>query len=131
MVKLAASTPHDAVSKKIMSYSEMVRGFLDVHLPIVLHRTYDLQMLKLEPVSFIGQDPRAYYSDVVWLLGTRGGQGHIYCVTKHQSTAVPHTAFHLMRYVTAAMQHYPDAGNKTLPLVVLMLSYHSQQSPYL
>ncbi len=35
-----------------------------------------------------------------------------------------------MRYAIAAMQHHLDAGNKTLPLVVPMLFYHGQQSPY-
>ena len=39
-------------------------------------------------------------------------------------------AFRLMRYAIAAMQHHLDAGNKTLPLVVPMLFYHGQQSPY-
>ena len=28
------------------------------------------------------------------------------------------------------MQHHLDAGNKTLPLVIPMLFYHGQQSPY-
>lgn len=39
-------------------------------------------------------------------------------------------AFRLMRYATAAMQHHLDAGHKTLPLVIPMLFYHGQQSPY-
>ncbi len=39
-------------------------------------------------------------------------------------------AFRLLRYATSAMQHHLDAGNKTLPLVIPMLFYHGQQSPY-
>ena len=130
MAKSTTSTPHDAVFKKIMSYPEMARDFLDIHLPIALREICDLQTLKLESTSFIEQDLRAYYSDVVWSLKTREGQGYIYCVIEHQSTAVPHMAFRLMRYATAAMQHHLDAGNKTLPLVIPMLFYHGQQSPY-
>ena len=130
MAKSTTSTPHDAVFKKIMSYPEMARDFLDIHLPIALREICDLQTLKLESTSFIEQDLRAYYSDVVWSLKTREGQGYIYCVIEHQSTAVPHMAFRLMRYATAATQHHLDAGNKTLPLVIPMLFYHGQQSPY-
>lgn len=130
MAKSTTSIPHDAVFKKIMSYPEMARDFLDIHLPIALREICDLQTLKLESTSFIEQDLRAYYSDVVWSLKTREGQGYIYCVIEHQSTAVPHMAFRLMRYATAAMQHHLDAGNKTLPLVIPMLFYHGQQSPY-
>ncbi len=130
MAKSTTSIPHDAVFKKIMSYPEMARDFLDIHLPIALREICDLQTLKLESTSFIEQDLRAYYSDVVWSLKTREGQGYIYCVIEHQSTAVPHMAFRLMRYATAAMQHHLDVGNKTLPLVIPMLFYHGQQSPY-
>ena len=89
MAKSTTSIPHDAVFKKIMSYPEMARDFLDIHLPIALREICDLQTLKLESTSFIEQDLRAYYSDVVWSLKTREGLGYIYCVIEHQSTAVP------------------------------------------
>jgi len=130
MAKSTTPTPHDAVFKKIMSYPEMARDFLDIHLPVALREICDMQTLKLESTSFIEQDLRAYYSDVLWSLKTREGQGYIYCVIEHQSTAVQHMAFRLMRYATAAMQHHLDAGYKTLPLVIPMLFYHGQQSPY-
>ena len=130
MAKSTTPTPHDAVFKKIMSYPEMARDYLDIHLPTALREICDLQTLKLESTSFIEQDLRAYDSDVVWSLKTREGQGYIYCVIEHQSTAVQHMAFRLMRYATAAMQYHLDAGNKTLPLVIPMLFYHGQQSPY-
>ncbi|KDF14016.1 hypothetical protein AF42_02675 [Citrobacter freundii MGH 56] len=130
MAKSTTPTPHDAVFKKIMSYPEMARDFLDIHLPVALREICDMQTLKLESTSFIEQDLRAYYSDVLWSLKTREGQGYIYCVIEHQSTAVQHMAFRLMRYATAAMQHHLDAGHKTLPLVIPMLFYHGQQSPY-
>lgn len=130
MAKSTTPTPHDAVFKKIMSYPEMARDFLDIHLPVALREICDMQTLKLESTSFIEQDLRAYYSDVLWSLKTREGQGYIYCVIEHQSTAVQHMAFRLMRYATAAMQHHLDAGHKMLPLVIPMLIYHGQQSPY-
>ncbi|POT31516.1 Rpn family recombination-promoting nuclease/putative transposase [Citrobacter braakii] len=130
MAKSATSTPHDAVFKKIISYPEMARDFLEIHLPVALREICDLQTLKLEPTSFIEKDLRAYYSDVLWSLKTREGEGYIYCVIEHQSTAVQHMAFRLMRYATAAMQYHLDAGYRTLPLVIPMLFYHEQQSPY-
>lgn len=39
-------------------------------------------------------------------------------------------AFRLMRYAMAAMQRHLEAGHKTLPLVVPMLFYHGNRSPY-
>ena len=130
MAKPTTSTPHDAVFKKIISYPEMARDFLEIHLPVALREICDLQTLKLEPTSFIEKDLRAYYSDVLWSLKTREGEGYIYCVIEHQSTSVPHMAFRLMRYATAAMQYHLDAGYRTLPLVIPMLFYHGTVSPY-
>lgn len=130
MTHSTTSTPHDAVFKKLISSPEVARDFLTIHLPAPLREMCDLTTLRLEATSFIEQDLRAYYSDVVWSLKTKEGEGYIYCVIEHQSTAVPHMAFRLMRYATAAMQHHLDAGHKTLPLVIPMLFYHGVQSPY-
>ncbi|MHA6635160.1 Rpn family recombination-promoting nuclease/putative transposase [Citrobacter farmeri] len=130
MTKSTTSTPHDAVFKKMMTHPEIAQDFLKIHLPEPLCKLCDLTTLKLESTSFIENDLRTYYSDVLWSLKTREGEGYIYCVIEHQSTAVPHIAFRLMRYATAAMQHHLDSGNKTLPLVIPMLFYHGEQSPY-
>lgn len=130
MTKSTTSAPHDAVFKKIMSYPEMARDFLAIHLPDTLRQMCDLSTLRLESTTFIEKDLRAYYSDVLWSLKTNEGEGYIYCVIEHQSTAVPHMAFRLMRYATAAMQHHLDAGHKRLPVVIPMLFYHGEQSPY-
>lgn len=35
-----------------------------------------------------------------------------------------------MRYSIAAMQLHLDAGNEQLPLVVPLLFYHGQETPY-
>ena len=130
MAKSTTSTPHDAVFKKMMTYPEIAQDFLKIHLPESLCKLCELTTLKLESTTFIEDDLRTYYSDVLWSLKTREGEGYIYCVIEHQSTAVPHMAFRLMRYATAAMQHHLDSGNKTLPLVIPMLFYHGEQSPY-
>lgn len=130
MAKSTTSTPHDAVFKKMMTHPEIAQDFLKIHLPESLCKLCELTTLKLESTTFIEDDLRTYYSDVLWSLKTREGEGYIYCVIEHQSTAVPHMAFRLMRYATAAMQHHLDRGNKTLPLVIPMLFYHGEQSPY-
>jgi predicted transposase/invertase (TIGR01784 family) len=130
MAKSTTATPHDAVFKKLISYPEIARDFLNIHLPATLRNICDLTTLKLESTTFIEDDLRAYYSDLLWSLKTCEGDGYIYCVIEHQSTAVQHMAFRLMRYATAAMQHHLDAGNRALPLVIPMLFYHGEQSPY-
>ena len=64
---------------------------------------------------------RAYYSDVLWSLKTREGDGYIYTIIEHQSTADTHMAFRLMRYAIAVMHRHLATGHKKLPLVIPML----------
>ncbi|WP_213134359.1 Rpn family recombination-promoting nuclease/putative transposase [Citrobacter sp. FP75] len=130
MQKSTTSTPHDAVFKKFLSHPETARDFLDFHLPASLRELCDMKALKLESGSFIEEDLRACYSDVLWSLKTSEGDGYIYVVIEHQSTPDAHMAFRLMRYAIAVMQRHLDAGNKKLPLVVPMLFYHGVTSPY-
>lgn len=121
MQKPTTSTPHDAVFKKFLGHPDTVRDFLDTYLPASLHELCDLDTLKLEPGSFIEEDLRASYSDVLWSLKTRTGKGYIYALIEHQSSSDVHMAFRMMRYAIAAMQNHLDAGHKTLPLVVPIL----------
>ena len=130
MNKAPASTPHDAVFKTFLRHPETARDFLQIHLPASLREICDLQTLNLESDSFIEEDLRAYYSDVLWSVKTTEGDGYIYVVIEHQSTPDAHMAFRLMRYAMAAMQKHLDAGHKQLPLVVPMLFYHGAKSPY-
>ena len=130
MQKPTTSTPHDAVFKKFLGHPDTARDFLDTYLPSSLHELCDLDTLKLEPGSFIEEDLRACYSDVLWSVNTTEGDGYIYVVIEHQSTPDAHMAFRLMRYAVAAMQKHLDAGHQQLPLVVPMLFYHGAKSPY-
>lgn len=63
-------------------------------------------------------------------METSDGDGYIYCVIEHQSSAEKNMAFRLMRYATAAMQRHLDKGYDRVPLVVPLLFYHGETSPY-
>ncbi|HGY1166860.1 TPA: Rpn family recombination-promoting nuclease/putative transposase [Citrobacter braakii] len=130
MKKSPTSTPHDALFKTFLKYPETARDFIEIHLPSRLRTLCDLTTLELKPASFIEENLRAYYSDVLWSMKTSEGDGYIYVVIEHQSSPDTHMAFRLMRYAIAAMQSHLDAGHDTLPLVVPMLFYHGIDTPY-
>ncbi|MFW5400357.1 Rpn family recombination-promoting nuclease/putative transposase [Yersinia sp. 1252 StPb PI] len=123
-------TPHDALFKQFLTHPETARDFLDVHLPPALRQACDLNTLRLESGSFIEEDLRAYYSDVLYSLKAGQGDGYIYALIEHQSSPDRHMGFRLMRYAIAAMQRHLDAGNDKLPLVIPILFYHGQVTPY-
>lgn len=130
MTTATTSTPHDAVFKTFLHHPETARDFLEIHLPACLQKLCDFNTLKLESESFIEADLRSCYSDVLWSLHTRDGGGYVYVVIEHQSSADPHMAFRLLRYAMTVMQRHLDAGHKELPLVIPMLFYHGNRSPY-
>ncbi len=130
MTESTTSSPHDAVFKTFMFTPETARDFLEIHLPEPLRKLCNLQTLRLEPTSFIEKSLRAYYSDVLWSVETSDGDGYIYCVIEHQSSAEKNMAFRLMRYATAAMQRHLDKGYDRVPLVVPLLFYHGDTSRF-
>ena len=95
-----------------------------------MQKLCDFKTLQLESGSFIEDDLRAYYSDVLWSLKTCEGDGYIYTIIEHQSTADSHMAFRLMCYAIAVMHRHLAVGHKKLPLVIPMLFYHGTASPY-
>lgn len=49
-------TPHDALLKPFLTHPETARDFLQQYLPLVLLKTCDLSMLRLETGNFVEED---------------------------------------------------------------------------
>lgn len=126
----ATNSPHDAVFKHLLSHRATARDFLDIHLPAPLRALCNLNTLQLESGSFIDDELRASHSDILYSLQTQAGEGYIYLLIEHQSSADRHMAFRLMRYAIAAMQRHLDKGHTQLPLVIPLLFYHGSVSPW-
>ncbi len=67
-------TPHDAVFKTFLTHAHTARDFIERHLPDWLLRVC-LSTLRLTSGSFIEEDLRAYYSDILYYLQTIGKKG--------------------------------------------------------
>ena len=78
-------TPHDAVFKTFLSHPKTARDFITLHLPPALLAICDLSTLRLESGSFVEDDLRPYYSDVLYSLKTRHGDGYVQVLIEHQS----------------------------------------------
>lgn len=130
MKKKNTLTPHDATFRQFLTQPNVARDFMQLHLPAELRAICDLSTLKLESGSFVEDDLRQYFSDVLYSLKTTAGDGYIHVLIEHQSTPDRHMAFRLIRYAVAAMQRHLEAGHKKLPLVIPVLFYTGKRSPY-
>jgi len=128
--KNSTPTPHDATFRQFLTQPEIARDFMEIHLPAELRAICDLSTLKLESGSFVEDDLRQYFSDVLYGVETVEGTGYVHVLIEHQSSPDIHMAFRMTRYAIAAMQRHLDAGHKKLPLVIPILFYVGKRSPY-
>ncbi|MDI6537317.1 Rpn family recombination-promoting nuclease/putative transposase [Pantoea ananatis] len=129
--KNSTPTPHDATFRQFLTQPEIARDFMELHLPAELRTVCDLSTLKLESGSFVEDDLRQYFSDVLYSLKTaQGDDGYVHVLIEHQSSPDKHMAFRLLRYAVAAMQRHLEAGHKKLPLVIPVLFYTGKRRPY-
>lgn len=123
-------TPHDAAFRAFMASPEVARDFVTIHLPAEYRQLCDLSTLRLEPCTFVEQELKQYACDALFSMKTvSGGDGYVYCLVEHQSTENAYMAFRMLRYAVAAMQRHFEQ-HKALPLVIPMLFYHGERSPY-
>lgn len=114
-----------------MKLPDIARDFLAIHLPAELRAICDFNSLKLENGSFVEENLRQYFSDILYSLKTHDGEdGYVQVLIEHQSTPDKHMAFRLHRYAVAAMQSHLDAGHHKLPLVIPILFYTGRRTPY-
>lgn len=124
------ATPHDAVFKKYLTRKTTAEDFLKIYLPPELLQQCDMRSLAIESGSFIEEDLRAYYADILYSMQTLSGKGYIYVVIEHQSSPEKNMPLRLLRYALEAMQQHLEKGNKSLPLVIPVLFYHGKATPY-
>ena len=130
MTDTTRSTPHDAVFKTFMTHPETARDFLTAHLPASLRDLCDLSTLQLESSSFIDEELKETHSDVLWSVRTPAGKGYVYALIEHQSTAQKNMTFRLMYYAFSVMHRHLKNVDNQLPLVIPVLFYHGERSPY-
>ncbi len=118
MMESVTGTPHDAVFKKFLMHVDTARDFLDIHLPAELRKICDLDTLQLASGSFVEEDLKAQYSDVLYSLNMQGAPDYLHILIEHQSSPDKKMAFRMIRYAIAAMHRHIEAGYEQLPLVI-------------
>ncbi|EOD8957011.1 Rpn family recombination-promoting nuclease/putative transposase [Providencia stuartii] len=130
MKKVQRHSAHDAAFKGFMAQIENAKDFFHFHLPEHIHALCDFETLTLTNSSFIDKQLRSRLSDVLYSVQTTEGEGYIYLLVEHQSSPDKLMAWRLMHYAFLAMNQHLQQGHKNLPLVVPVLFYHGENSPY-
>lgn len=133
-MKKALVHRHDELAKKFLTDLSVAREFLEMYLPAKILNKCDLSSLEIQSESYIDDDLRKRFSDVVYKVGLLDGKScaYIYTLIEHQSAAEKLMPLRVLRYeLEIISNHIKIYGeDKPLPIVVPLVFYNGTDSPY-
>jgi len=122
--------PHDRLFRSLMGDEKVANEFFEKHLPVDIKKQVQLNSLKLQGNSYIGDDLRMQVTDLLFNANFNGKSGYIYLLVEHQSKPEKLMPFRILKYMTAIMEdHLKKTGDTILPVVYPMIMY-SGKRPY-
>jgi predicted transposase/invertase (TIGR01784 family) len=122
------TNPHDKFFKEVFTRPEIARDFLHNYLPEKVIELLDMSSLSLQKGSFVDQDLRQHFSDLLYRVSLRNGQeAFVYILLEHKSFPEYMVAFQLLRYLVRIWEHeLRQDGKKPLTPIVPLVVYHGR-----
>jgi predicted transposase/invertase (TIGR01784 family) len=120
------TNPHDAYFRAVMSHPVDAAGELRAIMPPELVARIDWDRLSLEPGSYVDDELRSRYSDVLFSTHTTDGhEALIYILVEHQSRPDRFMPIRLLEYIIRIWwQYIHDHDNpSTVPLIIPVVVY--------
>ncbi|HRJ41901.1 MAG TPA: Rpn family recombination-promoting nuclease/putative transposase, partial [Caldilineaceae bacterium] len=97
---MTISNPHDRYFREIFSDPVVAQDLLRNYLPPAAVAGLDLTTLALQQESFIDEELRQHFTDLLYAVQQQGGApAHVYILFEHKSYADRLTSFQLLRYL--------------------------------
>ena len=122
--------PHDSAFKAGMKDKRVAEDMLRHYLPEDLRNKLNFKTLKHVDKSYIEKELLNTHSDVLFDIEMNNAQGFIYLLCEHQSTYDKRMPLRLWRYTLNIIEDYLKKQHEKYPLVVPMLVYNGEVSPY-
>ncbi len=122
--------PHDALFRSFLTDPTKARDLLEQYLPKKIKNICDFATIKLEPGSFIDKHLQKHFSDILYSIKIRNKKAYIYTLIEHLTSPDRLVPFKLLRYQIPIMQQHLDNNHNRLPIVVPILFYRGNVSPY-
>ena len=122
------NNPHDKFFKRAMSLGNITRPLLIEYLPTDLLAKLDLNTLEIDPNSYINDELKETFSDVVWScrLKNSNKQRKIAFLFEHKSYKPAYPHFQLIDYQRNAWKMQIGAGQQPVPILPIIF-YHGSQ----
>ena len=121
-------TPHDELFKATFSILSEVQAFLRNWMPPFIRQGLDYDTLKRDPDSYVDEDLKSHFSDMVYSCRWRGsGKAVKFAfLLEHKSFVPQNIHLQLLRYLLAIYNRQQNKGGR-LDLVIPVVIYHGAQ----
>jgi predicted transposase/invertase (TIGR01784 family) len=120
--------PHDLFFRETFSSLEVARDFISEYLPAEVVSVLDLNSLEIQKDSFIDNDLREHFSDLLYRVMLRNGnEANVYLLFEHKSSPDVQVALQLLRYMVRHWERAQREKVKPLPPVIPIVVYHGQE----
>lgn len=114
---------HDKFFRKIFSENENTRSFLQNYLPQNILNLLDLNHLHIQKDSFIDENLKNSYSDLLFKSKLKNHNSWIYILFEHKSFPNKYIPLQLLRYMLAIWNKDITNHNQPSPIIPILL-YH-------
>jgi predicted transposase/invertase (TIGR01784 family) len=120
--------PHDRFFRETFSRLEVARDFLTEYLPSEVVAVLNLDTLELQKDSFVDQDLREHFSDLLYKVQLRDGdEANVYLLLEHKSSPDFQVAFQLLRYMVRIWERAQREKVRPLPPIIPIVVYHGRE----
>lgn len=120
--------PHDKFFKETLGDIETTKNFLRNYLPAEILDIIDIDSISAEKDSFIDEELKELFSDLLFKTFINGKEGYIYFLFEHKSYLSERTPLQLLKYMIAIWEQVIHSRNRNgrLPIIIPLVVYHGE-----
>ncbi len=120
---------HDSFFKKVFSDLSNVKTFLEVAMPEALRREVDFQEMSLDPASYVSDEYKESFSDIVVKTRTTDEKApvDVYLLFEHKSYPDHKIFIQLLKYMYLMWKKDSDEA-KPLRAIIPLVFYHGKKA---
>ncbi|MEM9569703.1 MAG: Rpn family recombination-promoting nuclease/putative transposase [Bacteroidota bacterium] len=99
------SNANDSFFRAVFGILAVVKAFLKSRLKKEIIKKIRLDTLSLQKSSFVSKELQSRYSDIVYRVATKEGDGYVYFLFEQQTKIDKRMPLRIMEYMVAIMRH--------------------------
>ena len=121
--------PHDKFFKQTFGELTVAKNFLYHYLPSALLQATNLNTLEPQKDSFIDEQLKESFSDLLFKADIHGQTGYFYFLFEHKSHPVKNIVLQLLKYMTDIWQAKANKEHLLeLPVIIPLVIYHGRDN---